>query len=719
MKLVKIIPAVLCFLLLSVPAYAKTYYVDVNAAQSKEEGSAENPFTKIQKAADIVEAGDTVLVAPGIYYESVTLKKSGTKDKPIVFRSLDSGENKTIITCANRDVREKKIHWKLEDEELQLYSIPYGRNVAGMLHNGARMLGYTSLEELKTFECWSGTREDPETTEGYPHGFYYDDTEKKLYVRLDPEEKYGSVDPNKNLMCVGGPYYEKIVINGVEDEGYRKGAISTDSYNFGIVTENSANVVLYGFTFETPGWCGVFVRADDVTVSNCWFKGCMTGVMGGRYSMHDYFVAKNVVVEYCDWNLWPTFEDAIDKVKQPSQKFPYRYYWWATKATLRSLMDYESGSFCAQAGRNWTIKNNHIYSCLDAFSWALSDGVYQPYEGSNINIDNADGIKMYENRFERCLDNAIETENHAKNMEIYNNEFINIFLPISWQPLGGKPWPTNISLHHNIFYDDKELVDLFLEKADYPLEWLKFGAPSSQWSRNKMALEEWDTDKNLPVKPIVMQDKGFMVYNNSVYIPDGYTSEVVGTLVGVNQDYNNSRVFNNLIYCRGQTEDQPFRTYILPGEFVPRDCIGQGFEHKSNAFIASNPENVTLNENSPGGKAFYTLEDAGVVLDNEVMYLTEDSPIRGSGMQIETEKRDTSDIGAVPYGEKWQIDYSPHSFGDVNCDGEINLTDIMMLAEKIGTVSSSEDYKSRYDLNFDGKVDDADLDILNALYVSL
>ena len=56
-------------------------------------------------------------------------------------------------------------------------------------------------------------------------------------------------------------------------------------------------------------------------------------------------------------------------------------------------------------------------------------------------MDRAEDAQIYGNRFEKLLDNAIEVENHAKNVRIYNNVFIDMPDPISDQPLGGLPWP--------------------------------------------------------------------------------------------------------------------------------------------------------------------------------------------------------------------------------------------------------------------------------------
>ena len=50
-----------------------TYYVNINAKDGGN-GTKENPFKKIQQAAEIAQAGDEVLVAPGIYREYVNPK---------------------------------------------------------------------------------------------------------------------------------------------------------------------------------------------------------------------------------------------------------------------------------------------------------------------------------------------------------------------------------------------------------------------------------------------------------------------------------------------------------------------------------------------------------------------------------------------------------------------------------------------------------------------
>ena len=65
---------------------SKTIYVNINSPTGGN-GSKETPFHNIQEAAKIAEAGDTILVAPGIYREYVNPMNPGTEDARITYKS--------------------------------------------------------------------------------------------------------------------------------------------------------------------------------------------------------------------------------------------------------------------------------------------------------------------------------------------------------------------------------------------------------------------------------------------------------------------------------------------------------------------------------------------------------------------------------------------------------------------------------------------------------
>ena len=69
-------------LLAALTLCARTYYISPDA-QTGGDGSKEKPFAKIQQGLDNAKPGDTVELAPGIYYERVKFVRSGDYLKPI------------------------------------------------------------------------------------------------------------------------------------------------------------------------------------------------------------------------------------------------------------------------------------------------------------------------------------------------------------------------------------------------------------------------------------------------------------------------------------------------------------------------------------------------------------------------------------------------------------------------------------------------------------
>lgn len=82
-------------------AAAREYVVDVQHPQAADEnpGSPDRPLKTVGKAAQLVKPGDTVLVRPGVYRESVRLRQSGTAEAPIAFAADPPGQ--AIITGAD------------------------------------------------------------------------------------------------------------------------------------------------------------------------------------------------------------------------------------------------------------------------------------------------------------------------------------------------------------------------------------------------------------------------------------------------------------------------------------------------------------------------------------------------------------------------------------------------------------------------------------------
>jgi parallel beta-helix repeat protein len=88
---------VLTIYLVARTALADIYHVSPTGNDSAV-GDADHPFQTISRAAGWSQAGDTVLIAPGVYRESVAFAHSGQPNKPITFAAEKPGT--AIITGA-------------------------------------------------------------------------------------------------------------------------------------------------------------------------------------------------------------------------------------------------------------------------------------------------------------------------------------------------------------------------------------------------------------------------------------------------------------------------------------------------------------------------------------------------------------------------------------------------------------------------------------------
>jgi hypothetical protein len=462
-------------------AFAAAYWVDARFGRDDNPGNLTNkPFKTISRAAEVVLPGDIVNVRFGVYHETVRLHRYGAPDKPIIFRSESRGRNYATITGADPAFRQKQVAWTLVDSSLKLYSAPITWKPSRVLYSGCDLFPYASLADLRSFQI-------DQSYPGPSHGFYYDSASNLLYVRLHPTGKYGSTNPAGHMMAVGPT-------SGGGDAG--KTIMSPDDFNFGFVYSGDANVILDGFTFETPGVAGVYTRANNVTVQNCWFKGCRTAVSGATESTDDAVSQNNITVQWCDFSHFPAFKDVIETISAGARLSPQppQFYYWHRK---RTDITYELGMIL-NVGANWKIQGNYINDTFDGISsWGV--GVSRNLEISG-------------NVFRNIIDNAVETENHTQNMLIYKNFIIDAFEAISWQPLGGTPWPSSTFVSHNVIYDTADVSWIWSKQSHERAAFKMLVAPDN-WNLSWMAGES--------KTELVVPGSGFVANNNTVIMNNG------------------------------------------------------------------------------------------------------------------------------------------------------------------------------------------------------
>ena len=495
--------------------HGATLYVD-GSASAGGNGSEKKPFATVQAAADRVNPGDTVIIKPGVYFETVRLKRFGTKDKPVTFKADKVKKNRVIITGADKAVRTGAKKWQLHDKKSATYFVKTANpSPVRVLYSGTDLFPYKSLTGLMRFEARPGVP-------GPRHGFYYQKASGKLFVRLRPDGKYGPADPNKHIMAISAPRESH---TDVENPDSR-------SYNFGILgkVNQSLNVIIDGITFETPGRTAIYVSGNDVTVRNCLFLGCLAGGVSGRYIGEQYSKkvaesSKNVLVERCEWHNFPIFDDVaelIDLVKSgkiviknpKDQRF---HYWVHKNPTNGALIYYETG-IIRNVGKNWTLRNCYIHDVFDGIA----------------NLNWAENTIIEDNLFEKCIDNAVETENHAKNCHFRRNRCVDIFQSISYQPINGEPWAGPIYIYQNLVY--RTSANIFKTGSSSTF---KIGIPAKQ-AKNRLNINKPEM-KNYDW--INVTTPGVHIFNNT-FIEPGI--RLVGDLDGPAQKLKNITFSNNI-----------------------------------------------------------------------------------------------------------------------------------------------------------------------------
>jgi hypothetical protein len=81
------VAALLAMLIAAVPLHAATYHVAPDGRDDHDGRSPQRAWRTVNHAAARVVAGDTVIIAAGVYTESVRIRATGEKDRPITFKA--------------------------------------------------------------------------------------------------------------------------------------------------------------------------------------------------------------------------------------------------------------------------------------------------------------------------------------------------------------------------------------------------------------------------------------------------------------------------------------------------------------------------------------------------------------------------------------------------------------------------------------------------------
>ena len=431
---------ILTMLLVVSSARAGTFYVDAGAGDDSATGATPaSAFRTIQRAANVVLPGDSVVVAPGVYAESVQLSRAGTAAAPIVFRADTVARGRVIISGAHAAIRKGAV-WTLEPAEgAGIYSTPVSHEPVRVLADDVDIFHYPTFAEMKA-SALVDVAKSGKPGPG-PRGGWFA-SGGKIFLRLNP--RHGSVNPASHVMKLG-----PVVAGGFRGDE----VVRASDYNFGVLTTGAANVVIRGFTFETPGMCGVFTPKGGVTVQDCWFIGCRAGVAGtARLGFDD--ACADVTVEHCEHTEQGVMDDVreavavVEAMPKAQQALQHSLYWWHRKGGPST---YEYG-LVAAAGTRWTVRRNYVHDTFDGLSF--------------VSTSWSRGLEVAENVFANLVDNAVEMEEHAQGMRVHHNFLRDVWEPFSYQPTQLWPdLPRDAEFHHNVVWMRDTTADFWSQPS--------------------------------------------------------------------------------------------------------------------------------------------------------------------------------------------------------------------------------------------------------------
>ena len=122
-------------------------HVSPHGRDTNNGASPEAALRTIQRAADLAKPGDVVLIHPGIYRESVQVRRSGTWIQPIVFR----GAGPEVILDGSDEQIAAGVKWKHHGEAVYTYDA--GFHTTHVTTELGRLFNYRSLEDLRALRA--------------------------------------------------------------------------------------------------------------------------------------------------------------------------------------------------------------------------------------------------------------------------------------------------------------------------------------------------------------------------------------------------------------------------------------------------------------------------------------------------------------------------------------------------------------------------------------
>jgi len=218
----------------------RTLHVSPTGDDSNPGTDPQDPLKTIQRAADLSQPGDLILIRPGVYRESVTVPSPGAASQPIVFRGSAPG---AVLDGADEAIF-NGVTWASEGSGI--YSRVPEFDTGHVVTDQGRLYRYESYPELGSLGA------------GAPGGFYFDGV--TLYVKnadgSSPAARQMHVARLENGFYLNG--LEHVRLENLEIRHFGSG-----DYGKGVYLRYSSNCAILQSRIHEIGSAGVWIKGGE------------------------------------------------------------------------------------------------------------------------------------------------------------------------------------------------------------------------------------------------------------------------------------------------------------------------------------------------------------------------------------------------------------------------------------------------------------------------
>jgi hypothetical protein len=374
----------------------RIYHVSPDG-NDNDDGSASSPLRTIQRAVELVNPGETVLIHAGTYRDTsrsefLRINKSGTAEAPIIVKAAPGEE--VVIDGADPDLAQPGVvTWQASDAGL--YWAPLSADPDYVYYEEHFLMPFDSLNNLKTGLYGGDTRT------GLFGGWWYDGSANRLYVKIPTN-------------------YDQWSGSTINPTNTHIHAVLTD---YGIRVSGD-HVVVDGLILQHLGTALRLDGADYVVVRNNLMRGNDTGIRASTSaSASEGSWSDFALIEGNDISCSPTF---------------FHREWELGHDVIGT------SGLSLSSGGNHVIRRNKVHD--------VENGIFAgaPWGDASTmgNIRYNAGTVMIDNELYRIGDDSFELDGPVYNQVINGNNMHDVFVGISAAPLSVGP----LWMVRNTFY---------------------------------------------------------------------------------------------------------------------------------------------------------------------------------------------------------------------------------------------------------------------------